>query len=30
MLVWLDNPEVFPVWVEARKKAMGESGSSPD
>ncbi len=20
MLVWLDNPEVFPAWVEARKK----------
>ena len=22
MLVWLENPEVFPVWVEARKKVM--------
>jgi DNA-binding GntR family transcriptional regulator len=21
MLVWLDNPEVFPAWVEARKRA---------
>ena len=21
MLVWLENPEVFPAWVEARKKA---------
>ena len=21
MLVWLENPEVFPVWVEARKRA---------
>ena len=20
MLVWLDNPEVFPAWVEARKR----------
>jgi hypothetical protein len=20
MLVWLENPEVFPAWVEARKK----------
>ena len=20
MLVWLENPEVFPVWVEARKR----------
>jgi formamidopyrimidine-DNA glycosylase len=23
MLVWLENPEVFPAWVEARKRAMG-------
>jgi hypothetical protein len=23
MLVWLENPEVFPAWVEARKKAAG-------
>ena len=22
MLVWLENPEVFPAWVEARKKAL--------
>ena len=22
MLVWLENPEVFPSWVEARKGAM--------
>jgi len=22
MLVWLENPEVFPVWVEARKRAI--------
>jgi hypothetical protein len=21
MLVWLENPEVFPAWLEARKKA---------
>ena len=21
MLVWLENPEVFPAWVEARRKA---------
>ncbi len=21
MLVWLENPEVFPAWIEARKKA---------
>jgi hypothetical protein len=20
MLVWLENPEVFPAWVDARKK----------
>ena len=23
MLVWLENPEVFPAWVEARKKQIG-------
>jgi hypothetical protein len=23
MLVWLENPEVFPVWVFARKQVMG-------
>jgi len=22
MLIWLETPEVFPVWVEARKSAM--------
>ena len=22
MLVWLENPEVFPAWVEARKRVM--------
>jgi hypothetical protein len=22
MLVWLENPEVFPVWVEARKRVL--------
>jgi len=22
MLVWLENPEVFPPWVEARKRAV--------
>ena len=22
MLVWLENPEVFPSWVEARKRAL--------
>jgi hypothetical protein len=25
MLVWLDNPEVFPSWVEARKRAVSGS-----
>jgi hypothetical protein len=25
MLVWLENPEVFPAWVEARKRRLGES-----
>jgi hypothetical protein len=23
MLVWLENPEVFPAWVDARKKSVG-------
>jgi hypothetical protein len=22
MLVWLENPEVFPAWVDARKRAL--------
>ena len=22
MLIWLETPEVFPAWVEARKKAL--------
>jgi hypothetical protein len=28
MLVWLENPEVFPAWVDARKLARG-SDSPP-
>jgi hypothetical protein len=24
MLVWLENPEVFPAWVDARKKSNTE------
>jgi hypothetical protein len=24
MLVWLENPEVFPAWVEARRRVMKE------
>jgi len=24
MLVWLENPEVFPAWVEARKNALAK------
>jgi hypothetical protein len=27
MLVWLENPEVFPVWVEARKRILNEPRS---
>ena len=23
MLVWLENPQVFPAWVEARKRSAG-------
>jgi hypothetical protein len=26
MIVWLENPEVFPVWLEARKRAIGQDG----
>ena len=25
MLVWLDNPEVFPAWAAARKRALTRS-----
>jgi hypothetical protein len=29
MLVWLENPAVFPAWVDARKKALQpESGAA--
>ena len=27
MLVWLENPEVFPAWVEARKRAVSQSNT---
>jgi hypothetical protein len=27
MLVWLENPEVFPTWVEARKRVPGSGPS---
>ena len=27
MLIWLETPEVFPVWVEARKKVSGNAGA---
>ena len=26
MLVWLENPEVFPAWVDARKRVSGTTG----
>lgn len=29
MLVWLENPEVFPTWVEARKR-ITHRGASED
>lgn len=25
MLVWLENPEVFPAWVQARKRAQSDA-----
>ena len=28
MLVWLENPEVFPSWVEARKRARNQEGEA--
>jgi hypothetical protein len=28
MLVWLENPEVFPAWVEARKGAGRNQGTA--
>jgi hypothetical protein len=27
MLVWLENPEVFPAWVETRKRFCGSTAS---
>jgi hypothetical protein len=30
MLVWLENPEVFPAWVEARKLAKPQRGDAGD
>jgi hypothetical protein len=30
MLVWLENPEVFPPWVDARKKARAASPNPDD
>lgn len=30
MLVWLDNPEVFPVWVEARKRVSSTTSLTID
>jgi hypothetical protein len=29
MLVWLENPEVFPAWAEARKRVAGADGCAP-
>jgi hypothetical protein len=27
MLVWLENPEIFPAWVAARKRVLNETES---
>jgi hypothetical protein len=27
MMVWLENPEVFPAWVAIRKRVSGEAGA---
>jgi hypothetical protein len=29
MLVWLENPPVFPSWVRLRKRAMGLEAAGP-
>ena len=29
MLVWLQNPEVFPVWVEGRKRVLSGENAEP-
>jgi hypothetical protein len=28
MLVWLENPEVFPAWADARKRVLSTAGTS--
>jgi hypothetical protein len=28
MLVWLENPEVFPAWVEARRRVAAAANLS--
>ena len=28
MLVWLENPEVFPAWVEIRKRYSSSTDST--
>jgi hypothetical protein len=28
MLVWLENPEVFPAWVEARRRVAAPANPS--
>jgi hypothetical protein len=30
MLVWLENPEVFPAWVEARKRVSSSAAFTID
>lgn len=30
MLVWLENPEVFPAWVEARKRVRAGGAQTVD
>ena len=29
MLVWLENPETFPAWINARKRARGQAPVRP-
>jgi hypothetical protein len=29
MLVWLENPEVFPAWLDARKRVLSPAADPP-
>jgi hypothetical protein len=29
MLVWLEDPAVFPAWLEARKRVLSRTSADP-